>query len=177
MSSEGRYNLQMSIILGIDPGSRITGYGLIMAERQQYRFVHCGTIKCTQQKLSERLTEIYKQMTALIEEFQPQMAAIEKVFVSRNVDSALKLGQARGAAIVACCQQQIELSEYSPREIKQAIVGYGNADKNQIQQMTSRILNIAVQTADAADALAIAICHANYSQALVRTNQISEKVL
>lgn len=153
----------MAIILGIDPGSRTTGYGLITTDLQ---LVSCGVINTGKGELSERLHHIYRDLDQIITQHQPFSVAIEKVFVKRNVDSALKLGHARGAALVACANHALDVGEYTPREIKLAIVGYGNADKNQMQQMVTRMLNIGqVPASDAADALAIAICHHHHQQA------------
>lgn len=156
----------MAIILGIDPGSRITGYGLITTAASQVCFIGCGLIKTNKNELSQRLQQIYHDINEIILEYQPTAVAIEKVFVHRNVDSALKLGHARGAALVACANHYLPIYEYSPREIKQAIVGYGAADKNQVQQMIARLMGLSeVPKSDAADALAVAICHDNHHQA------------
>lgn len=159
----------MALILGIDPGSRITGFGLVNANGNRLDYVGCGCIKTDAGPLPERLQQIFVGLTEVIERYCPQQAAIEEVFMGRNAASALKLGQARGSAIIACMQHQLPLEEYSARSVKQALVGRGAAEKQQVQHMVKVLLNIS-QTLqeDAADALAIAICHANTQANLVR---------
>lgn len=154
----------MAIILGIDPGSRITGYGVIKKNGNNYKYISSGCIKTTINKdVASRLFEIHQGISALITEFCPQEAAIEKVFMHENPDSALKLGQARGAAFVAVAGYDIPIAEYTPRTVKQAVVGYGGADKQQVQYMIKFLLGLSdVPQPDAADALAIAICHAGH---------------
>ena len=150
------------IILGIDPGSRITGYGLIWIEGSKQGCIEHGTIRTISENFSDRLHEIYSQLKTIIQTYQPSEAAIEQVFVQKNVQSALKLGQARGAAIVAMASEGLFVAEYSAREIKQATVGYGAASKEQMQHMVSSLLQLkSTPPSDAADALAIALCHAN----------------
>jgi crossover junction endodeoxyribonuclease RuvC len=159
----------MAIILGIDPGSRITGYGFIEAHRSSYQLLSCGLIQTQGGVLATRLGQIFNDLSALIEEYQPLSAGVEKVFVHRNVDTALKLGHARGAALVACANFAVPVHEYSPREIKQAIVGYGAAEKAQIQHMVTRLLGLSrVPKSDAADALAVALCHHYHAQTAER---------
>lgn len=154
-------------ILGIDPGSRFTGYGIIDCQGNYNRYVTSGCIKAGQVAGSRRLAVIFKGIQEIILEFQPQEIAIEKVFVHRNADSALKLGQARGAAICAVVAQSLEVSEYSATQIKQSVVGKGNAAKEQVQHMVKVLLNLpASPQADAADALAAALCHSNTRQTL-----------
>lgn len=152
----------MAIILGIDPGSRITGYGLIKKNGNKYQYISSGCIKTeSSSHLAKKLFQIHQGITSLINEFSPAEAAIEKVFMHENPDSALKLGQARGAAFVAIASHDIPVAEYTPRTVKQAVVGYGAADKQQVQYMIKFLLGLsAVPSPDAADALAIAICHA-----------------
>lgn len=148
----------MRTIIGIDPGFRRTGYGIIHVKQDQCLYQACGVIDISQGTLSERLQKLFIELQTIIKEYPPHEAAIEQVFVCHNVQSALKLGQARGVAIAAL---GVAVSEYAPREIKQAIVGYGGADKTQVQQMVKQILNLTkAPSADAADALAIALCHA-----------------
>ena len=155
----------MITILGVDPGSRITGYGFIQVHGQQLQHVHSGSIRTPEGDFSERLHVIFTELTGLIQQFLPHEFAIEQVFMHRNPNSAIKLGQARGAALVAAAQHQLPVSEYAPRQIKQAVVGYGGAEKNQVQHMIRLLLKLnATPQADAADALAIAICHANLRQ-------------
>jgi crossover junction endodeoxyribonuclease RuvC len=149
-------------ILGIDPGSRITGYGIIDKQGAELGFVTCGTIRAAQEKeFSQRLLIIFQGLVEVISRHQPQVAAVEEVFVARNIRSALKLGQARGAALVAALGQGLTVHDYSPRMIKQAVVGYGQAEKVQVQQMTQMLLALSgTPSPDAADALAVALCHA-----------------
>ncbi len=155
-----RYRYRMTIIIGIDPGSRFTGYGVIQWEGSQSRYLDSGHLHLTASPLSERLQKIFSGLQAIMQLHQPHEAAIEQVFMHQNPNSALKLGQARGAAIVAC--GNISVAEYSARQIKQSVVGYGAADKNQIQHMVKRLLNIShTLQVDAADALAVALCHAH----------------
>jgi len=159
----------MALILGIDPGSRVTGYGLVSATGNRLEFVACGCIRTEAPNLPERLQQIFIGLSEVIETHCPQQAAIEEVFMGRNPGSALKLGQARGSAIIACLQHNLPLEEYSARKVKQAIVGRGGAEKQQVQHMVRALLGIeqTVQE-DAADALAVAICHANTQASLVR---------
>jgi crossover junction endodeoxyribonuclease RuvC len=148
-------------ILGVDPGSVITGYGLIDQRDRQSYYVTSGCIRVGKKSFAERLSVIFEDLSVLIEKYQPTLLAIEQVFVHKNVASALKLGQARGVAIVAAARQGLPLAEYSPRQIKKAIVGYGAAEKNQVQQMVQMLLGLSgLPQADAADALAVALCHA-----------------
>lgn len=150
------------IILGIDPGSRITGYGIIEVNGSRHTCLNCGTLRIHEDNFAMQLAKIFRGITELITTFQPQEMAIEKVFVKCNVDSALKLGQARGAAIVAAAHHDIPVFEYSPRQIKKAVVGYGAAAKNQIQHMMKILLRLSKEPSqDAADALAIAVCHSH----------------
>ena len=152
-------------ILGIDPGSRRTGFGVIEVQQQHLIYLSSGGINLRSKALPLRLQEIYTGITQIIEQYQPTTAAIEQVFLHRNVAAALKLGQARGAAIVAAVQAGLDLYEYAPTQIKQAVVGQGHAEKVQVQHMIKVLLSLsALPSADAADALAIAICHAHTSQ-------------
>lgn len=153
----------MSRILGIDPGSRTTGYGVVELERGAIRFVACGVIRTTTNlPFSYRLNQIFSGINEVIQVHGPTEAAVEDVFLATNPGSALKLGQARGAAVVAAMQNNLEVTDYSAKQIKQAVVGYGQAGKGQIQHMIKVLLNLQKQpSSDAADALAVAICHAN----------------
>ncbi|TNF87238.1 MAG: crossover junction endodeoxyribonuclease RuvC [Gammaproteobacteria bacterium] len=151
------------IILGIDPGSRITGFGLIDNQAHRIEYVHSGSIRVVADSLTERLGQIFSEIEDVIRQYQPQQMSIENVFMARNADSALKLGQARGAAICAGHNAGLEIAEYAAREIKQAIVGTGAASKEQVQHMVKRLLGIRHDLqADEADGLAIAICHAQF---------------
>jgi crossover junction endodeoxyribonuclease RuvC len=156
-------------ILGIDPGSRITGYGVIEACGPRNRWLAHGRIRCEEGELPERLLTIFRGVAAVIREYAPQQAAVESVFVNRNVASALVLGQARGAAICALADAGIAMAEYPPAQVKSAIVGQGRAEKQQIQHMVRVLLNLAeAPAADAADALAVALCHAHLRAAPAR---------
>lgn len=150
-------------VLGIDPGSRITGYGIVDTDGFRHRYVSSGFITIKADTLSEKLGIIFSEVSKVVTTWKPESIAIEQVFVKHNVDSALKLGQARGAAICAAVQAQLPLGEYTPRAIKKAVVGSGAADKQQIQQMIQRLLGLdEIPQSDEADALAIAICHAHH---------------
>lgn len=156
----------MQRIIGIDPGSRITGYGVIDADRGQLQFVACGIVKTTTSyPFSHRLNEIFDGINEVVQLHGPAIAAIEDVFLATNPRSALKLGHARGAAVVAAMQNGLTVFDYSPRAVKQAVVGYGQAGKEQVQHMVRVLLALSgAPSADAADALAVAICHANQFQ-------------
>ncbi|KID58627.1 Holliday junction resolvase [Pseudoalteromonas luteoviolacea CPMOR-1] len=159
----------MAVILGIDPGSRFTGYGVIEHHGAKFKYLGSGCIKVGEHDFPTRLKMIFQGISQLIEQFSPDSFAIEQVFMAHNPDSALKLGQARGAAIVAATMQDVVVHEYSARQIKQAVVGTGGANKSQVQEMVKRILKLpGTPQADAADALAIAICHAHSEQNLIR---------
>ncbi|WP_286266710.1 crossover junction endodeoxyribonuclease RuvC [Thalassotalea atypica] len=154
----------MSIILGIDPGSRYTGYGVIEQQGRKFNYLGSGCIKAISSgnDLASRLQTIFAGVSELIIQFKPDMFAIEQVFMASNPDSALKLGQARGAAIVAATNSGLDIAEYSARQIKQSVVGTGAADKTQVQHMVKSILKLpGTPQADAADALAVALCHAH----------------
>jgi crossover junction endodeoxyribonuclease RuvC len=149
-------------ILGIDPGSRYTGVGIIDAHQQQVTYVHHETIRCGTGDFPERLGVIFSGIHDIIKQYKPHEMAIETVFMAKNAQSAIKLGQARGAAICATHAQSVKIHEYAPKAIKQAVVGKGGAAKTQVQYMVSLLLNLKEQVQeDAADGLAVAICHAN----------------
>jgi len=161
----------LPIILGIDPGSRLTGYGVIEQHGRGFTYLGSGCIKAISagNELGPRLQTIFAGISELIIQFQPTMFAIEQVFMAKNPDSALKLGQARGAAIVAATNSGLEIAEYSARQIKQSVVGTGAADKTQVQHMVKSILRLPVSPqADAADALAVALCHAHSYDSLAK---------
>lgn len=153
-------------VLGIDPGSVRTGYGIINAsDSTRLVCLTQGYIPTRGRDLSRRLLQIYEALGEIIQTFQPHEVAIEQVFVNKNPQTALKLGQARGAALVATATYALPLAEYSPRTIKQAVVGYGAAAKTQVQQMVKALLKMTeFPQADAADALAIALCHCYHRQ-------------
>lgn len=164
----------MTVIVGIDPGSIRTGYGMIRSEKNQLTHIAHGTIQAKGDSIASRLHCIYRALCDLLSRHRPDVAVIEAVFMHANVQSALKLGQARGAALVALAQFVLPIHEYSPREIKKTASGYGAATKEQIQFMVKMQLKLtALPQADAADALAIAICHAQHRTFL---STIAEKI-
>jgi len=149
----------MTIILGIDPGSRRTGYGVIRVEGNRHIYLTSGYLDLTSYPAYERLRQIFLGLQQLIQSYRPQEAAIEQIFMHENPNSALKLGQARGAAIVAL---DMPVTEYSARQVKKSVVGLGAANKEQVQYMVKRLLNLSGSLQpDAADALAVALCHAH----------------
>ncbi|MBN1684769.1 MAG: crossover junction endodeoxyribonuclease RuvC [Gammaproteobacteria bacterium] len=148
------------LILGIDPGSHITGYGVILFEKNNSVYITSGHITIPSLSIDQRLSKIFEGIREIVDKYRPDEVAIEQVFVHQNPNSALKLGQARGVAIIAAAENA-SVFEYSAKQIKQAVVGYGSADKNQVQQMTKILLKLdKLPQADEADALAAAICHA-----------------
>ncbi len=150
------------IILGIDPGSRITGYGVLDASTLRPRYIASGCIRIRADELAQKLAQVYAGVAELIIQYRPGELAIEQVFMARNPDSALKLGQARGTAIVCAANHGLPVHEYAARQIKQAVTGTGAADKAQVQHMVTALLSLnARPPADAADALAIALTHAH----------------
>ncbi|UAA37333.1 crossover junction endodeoxyribonuclease RuvC [Paraneptunicella aestuarii] len=168
----------MAIILGIDPGSRITGYGVIRQIGAKSEYLGSGCIRVAADDLSMRLNQIFNGVSEIITQFQPDYFAIEQVFMAKNPDSALKLGQARGAAIVAATQHDLPVAEYSARQIKQSVVGKGNAEKTQVQHMVVQLLKLAkTPQADAADALAVALCHNHTQQSLLRMSGVARKTV
>ncbi|PKM45909.1 MAG: crossover junction endodeoxyribonuclease RuvC [Gammaproteobacteria bacterium HGW-Gammaproteobacteria-1] len=155
----------MSRILGIDPGSRITGFGIIDREGTRSVYVASGCIRVGDGEFNGRLKSIFDELREVVATYRPEHVAIERVFMARNPDSALKLGHARGAALCAVLMDGLSVSEYTPSEIKQATVGNGRADKTQIQHMVQALLKLpAAPQADAADALAVALCHVHTAQ-------------
>lgn len=154
----------MTVILGIDPGSRFTGYGVIRRNGNRLAYLGSGCIHTTGD-MPQRLKIIYSGVSEIIIQFQPDAFAIEQVFMAKNADSALKLGQARGAAIVAAVNRDLPIFEYAARQAKQTVTGSGGAEKHQVQHMVRTLLNLsAIPQSDAADALAIAITHCHFSQ-------------
>lgn len=152
------------IILGVDPGTAITGYGVLQSDGDDLRTIAYGAITTPADWLMpRRLLFVYQELIALIAKHQPTDAVVEKLFFSKNVRTALSVGQARGVALLAAAQAGLTIHEYTPLQIKQAVVGYGRAEKQQIQQMVKMLLQLDAipQPDDAADALAIAICHAH----------------
>ncbi|AYN93898.1 MULTISPECIES: crossover junction endodeoxyribonuclease RuvC [Pseudomonas] len=157
----------MTLVLGIDPGSRITGFGVIRDTGKGCEYVASGCIRTGNGPLYERLQIVYRGVREVIGLYEPVTMGIEQVFMARNADSALKLGQARGAAIVACAEAGLEIAEYTATQVKQAIVGSGAADKQQVMMMVMHLLKLKEKPQiDASDALGIAICHAHTRQSL-----------
>ena len=150
------------LILGIDPGTAITGYGLVKGEDDDLTLVVYGTITTSSDwPQPERLQRIYQELTAVIEDWQPTAVAVAELFFSKNVRTALSVGQARGVVLLAAANAGLPIHEYTPLQVKQAIVGYGRATKDQVQQMVKMLLALdsVPQPDDAADAIAVAICH------------------
>ena len=173
----------MTLILGIDPGSRKTGFGLIRchgnrrASSPQHEYVASGVIRLPQIELPERLRIIFDSLSEIIAEYSPDQVVVEEVFMAKSAGSALKLGQARGAAVVACVARSLPVAEYTARQIKQAVVGTGAADKAQVQHMVMTLLRLpAPPQEDAADALAAALCHAHTAQSLRSMTTLAQPV-
>ena len=165
-------------ILGIDPGSRVTGYGIIDFHRNGLRHVSSGCIHVGGDELSARLMAIFEGIAAIVDGEGPTELAVEQVFFHRNAASALKLGQARGAALMAGVTRGLALYEYSPNQVKQAVTGRGHASKDQVQHMIKMLLGLRdVPASDAADALAVAICHGHTRQTITRIERASTRVV
>ncbi len=151
------------MILGIDPGTAITGYGVIRLEgRARFSLVECGVVRTTpKQPLATRIREIYDAVASLIERFDPIAMSVEEVFQGKNAQSALKLGHARGAILLAAAHNNLMIAEYAPRQIKKAVTGHGNASKSQIAFMVKQQLRLKEEPrpSDAADGVAAALCH------------------
>jgi crossover junction endodeoxyribonuclease RuvC len=148
--------------MGIDPGTVTTGYGVIEAEDEEATFIDCGALKATERSpIGERLSNIYRQLVGVIARVKPDVVAIERPFVAKNVRSAIAIGQAQAIAILAAAGEKIPISEYTPAEVKQRVTDYGASGKEQVQMMVKLQLNLAEapRSADAADALAVALCH------------------
>jgi|SRR6185295_12451429 len=162
------------IIIGIDPGSRRTGFGILELSGNQSQYIESGCIRATESSVFLRLHSIYRGLQAIVARYHPKEAAIEQVFLQHNPSSALKLGEVRGVCIAAL--SDIIMTDYSARQVKQSIVGFGAAKKEQVQHMVRRLLNIqtALQ-ADEADALAIALCHAHMRFSLNKMGKVRKK--
>ncbi len=157
-------------ILGIDPGYGITGFGVIEADRGQFQLLRCGVITTPAgMDFSARLEIIYKDMCALLELVKPDEVAMEELFFGQNVTTGIGVAQSRGVLLLAIRQAGLEVASYKPMQVKQSVVGYGNATKHQVQDMTRRLLNLQAlpKPDDAADAIAIALCHARSSTSLL----------
>jgi len=150
------------VVLGVDPGTATTGYGLVREIEGRLELVACGVVETPAGgPLPVRLQTIYRELRLLVEEYQPSAAAVEKLFFSRNVRTAMSVGQARGVALLALADAGLDIGEYDPMEIKQAVTGYGGAGKQQVQEMVRALLGMdeVPRPDDAADGLAVAICH------------------
>ena len=155
------------VVLGIDPGSRITGFGVIAIEKNKNYYVTSGCIRLTSKDWLEKCGVLANAIQEIITKYQPTESVIERIFMHVNPSSALKLGQARGAAMTALSNHNLSLHEYTARQVKQAVVGYGAAQKNQVQQMVQMLLSLSGKPqVDASDALAIALCHSHFTQGL-----------
>ncbi|MFN2225683.1 MAG: crossover junction endodeoxyribonuclease RuvC [Anaerolineae bacterium] len=149
-------------ILGIDPGTAITGYGVVDENEQGLALVDCGVVTTpSDEPLPERLQRIYRGLAGVVDEYRPDVAAVEELFFSRNARTALSVGHARGVALLAMADAGLPIFEYKPLEVKQAVAGYGGADKQQVQEMVRMLLSLdqVPRPDDAADAVAVAICH------------------
>ena len=150
----------MKTIIGIDPGSRATGYGLISCNGSDLRYIASGSIKTQQKSFFDRLRDIYDGVDLVLSEYAADICAVEGVFMAENPNSALKLGQARGVALAAVLAREITIVEHSARQVKKVLVGTGSASKQQVQYMVKSLLRLdGTMSTDASDALAIAICH------------------
>jgi crossover junction endodeoxyribonuclease RuvC len=170
--------MTISRVMGLDPGSETTGYGIIDTDGRKHVVVEFGAIRArTGMDFSERLLNIASKIEAIIERTRPECFAIEETFYAVNIKTALKLGHVRGAAIVAAARSGLAIFEYSPLEIKSAIVGYGRAEKQQVQEMVKILLKMATipQPHDAADALAVAICHIHRNATAKRISGAASK--
>lgn len=158
-------------ILGVDPGSRVMGLGIIEYKANHARCLHYQQCQLPKQGLPDRLGNIFVAVTQIISEYQPHEAAVEEVFMNKHAQAALTLGHARGAIIAAIVNCQLPVFEYAAREVKKAVVGYGAAQKDQVQIMMKALLNLPEQPpSDAADALAVALCHAHMRQSVQTSN-------
>ena len=163
----------MTRILGIDPGSRLTGYGIIDIQGNHATHVAHGVIQVQGLDIGEKLRCLFRRMEEILAEFHPDEISVEKIFMHKNADSALKLGQARGCAIAACADQNLPVFEYTANQVKQATVGRGHAAKEQVQHMIKVLLCLRENPkADAADALAIALCHGHSREGLMRMSGV-----
>jgi crossover junction endodeoxyribonuclease RuvC len=151
------------VVLGIDPGTAITGYGIVgQTVAGEFELLACGVIRTpADQPMHKRLEELYSDFRSLLREFEPDELSIEKLFFGRNVTTAITVGQARGVVLLAAAQARLPVAEYTPAEVKQAITGFGHADKRQVQEMVQRVLQLPAmpQPDDAADGVAVALCH------------------
>jgi crossover junction endodeoxyribonuclease RuvC len=167
----------MSIILGIDPGSIKTGYGVIQTDGRHHNYIDCGYISLGSGPLPGRLNELFENLNELINLYKPQCVSVEQVFVAKNARSALTLGHARGVIIVAAVQQKMSVYEYSAKQIKSSVVGNGAATKQQVQFMVKNLLQLpSLPQEDAADALAAALCHISRQSIISEHNTIGNRL-
>ncbi|HEX5787244.1 MAG TPA: crossover junction endodeoxyribonuclease RuvC [Woeseiaceae bacterium] len=161
-------------ILGIDPGSRLTGFGVVDFAGLDATYVASGTVASAGDDFPARLRRIFESVASIVDEYRPDIVAVESVFMHRNASSALKLGQARAAALCATFSRAVEVHEYAPREIKLAVVGTGGASKEQVQHMVVSLLRLTAMPApDAADALAAALCHGHQRRLRLRLGELA----
>jgi crossover junction endodeoxyribonuclease RuvC len=164
-------------ILGIDPGSRHTGFGVLDFDHERATYVASGTVNSLDGEFPDRLKQIFVSVREIVEQYRPDIVAIESVFMAKNASSALKLGHARSAALCATFAFDVEIFEYAPREIKQAIVGTGSATKEQVQHMIVSLLQLeGVPAPDASDALAAALCHGHQHRIRGRLSNVANAV-
>ncbi len=163
-------------ILGVDPGSQKTGVGIIDLRGNRLIHVHHSVIRCGKEEFSERLHTLFSELKKIIQQYEPDAAAMEDVFVSKNASSALKLGQARGALVAACADSGLTVHPYSPTKVKLATVGHGKAEKKQVQHMIKLLLKPPMPLPeDAADALAVCICHAHHAPMIRQQSREAER--
>lgn len=161
------------LIMGIDPGTAITGFGIVRYNNNKFTLVDCGSIRTKAQlPLYKRLHIIYNDLNALIKEYQPQQYAVEELFFNKNTRTALAVGHARGVVLLAGINAGLDVFEYTPLQVKQAVVGYGRAEKQQVQYMVKTLLNLpqAPKPDDVADAIAVAVCHGHFSHSAGRVS-------
>ena len=166
-------------VLGIDPGSETLGWGIVEGSGLKYAAVDYGVVKSNpRQAFSKRLANVYEGVAAVIESFQPDVVSIEEAFYAVNAGVAIKLGQVRGVLLLLAEQRGVEIAEYAPRLIKQTVVGYGNAEKHQVQEMVRVLLRLKAipKPHDAADALAMAICHFHHAGVRDRIDKSLKKI-
>lgn len=157
-------------ILGIDPGVATIGFGLVEAEKNQYRLVRCGVITTpAHTSLSSRLEQIYDDLSELLDAFRPDAVSVEELFFNTNITTGIAVAHGRGVILLACQKAGVRIYEYTPLQVKQAVVGYGRAEKKQVMDMVRRICNLktAPKPDDAADAVALALCHARSTTSLL----------
>lgn len=161
------------LVMGIDPGTAITGYGVVRYSGNSFQLIECGAV-CTEAgiPLYKRLHTIYSDLSELIQRHQPDQYAVEELFFNKNVKTALAVGHARGVALLAGVNAGLDVFEYTPLQVKQAVVGYGRADKQQVQYMVKTMLNLSTvpKPDDVADAIAVAICHAHFIRSAGRVS-------